>query len=126
MVELLLLHFCIWVCQLLKILSVFSFGIHCLIKLRRDFWVGNVVICLSGRGDHLVILNYVLGWKRCHLSSLLVYFLSLFKAPNVSSLLLNLYLNVFLWGRCVEIRKIMLIKWNAICLEKKNGNLGGT
>lgn len=76
-------------------------------------------------------------WKRRHLSlggrvtlinsilnSLPTFFLSFFKAPKkVIKTIVSLQRN-FLWGGSEEKRKIAWVRWEKVCLPKKEGGLG--
>ncbi|KAK2414519.1 hypothetical protein QL285_037103 [Trifolium repens] len=68
-------------------------------------------------GGRLVLLKSVL-------SSILVYFLSFFKAPTGIISLIESIFKAFLWGGSEESRKIHWIKWDKICLDKEYGGLG--
>jgi len=67
-------------------------------------------------GGRLVLLKSVL-------SSLLVYFLSFFKAPAcIISSIESIFNCFFFWG-CEEVRKISWINWDTICSKKEDGGL---
>ncbi|GAU29337.1 hypothetical protein TSUD_227080 [Trifolium subterraneum] len=83
------------------------------------------------------IRNRLSGWKCKHLSmggrlillksvlsSMPVYFLSFFKAPAGIISSLNSIFCQFLWGGSEENQKMVWIKWDSVCLNKKNGGLG--
>ncbi|KAL4353692.1 hypothetical protein GQ457_06G031150 [Hibiscus cannabinus] len=68
-------------------------------------------------GGRLVLLQSVL-------SSLPIYFMSIFRMPvavyrKLSSIMAN-----FLWGGSVDKRKIHWVKWSDVCLPKSLGGLG--
>lgn len=68
-------------------------------------------------GGRLILLKSVL-------SSLPVYFLSIFKAPTgIISSIESIFKNFF-WGGCEVSKKISWIKWDSICLLVNNGGLG--
>ena len=76
-------------------------------------------------------------WKRQHiskggrltlirstLSSLPVYFMSLFYLPRKVRLRLEKIQRDFLWGRGALEQRSHLVRWNLICSERKKGGLG--
>lgn len=67
--------------------------------------------------DHLILLKSTL-------TSLPVYFLSLFKVPSCMILKIESLFKSILWGGSEEARKIHLFHWNKVCLPKQNGGLG--
>ena len=68
------------------------------------------------------------GWRltliRSTLSSLPIYFLSLFRIPKIVWSRLEKIQRDFLWGGGNLERKPHLVNWNTVCREKKRGGLG--
>ena len=58
------------------------------------------------------------------LSNLPIYFMSLFEIPRKVRLRLEKIQREFLWGDMEERRKIHLVRWAAICKDKRYGGLG--
>ena len=61
---------------------------------------------------------------RSTLSSLPIYFLSLFRIPKIVWSRLEKIQRDFLWGGGNLERKPHLVKWNTVCREKNRGGLG--
>ena len=61
---------------------------------------------------------------RSTLSSVLVYYLSLFRVPKVVCERLKRIQREFLWGGGNLEKKPHLVNWKIICIEKKKGGLG--
>ena len=58
------------------------------------------------------------------LSSLPIYFMSLFIIPRKVSLRLEKIQRNFLWGGGASQSKPHLVNWSIVCMEKKDGGLG--
>lgn len=58
------------------------------------------------------------------LSTLLIYFLSFFKIHVVVCSKLTSLHRKFFWGGNCESTKIVLVKWDKICMSKNTGGLG--
>ena len=58
------------------------------------------------------------------LSSLPIYFLSLFRIPKLVYARLEKIQRDFLWRGGNLERKLHLVNWNTVCSEKKTGGLG--
>lgn len=68
-------------------------------------------------GGRLTLINSVLN-------SLPIYFMSFYKAPKkVINKIVSIQRN-FLWGGSLGVRKIAWVKWERVCLSKKEGGLG--
>ncbi|KAJ9691054.1 hypothetical protein PVL29_013294 [Vitis rotundifolia] len=61
---------------------------------------------------------------RSTLSSMPIYFMSLFHLPRKVRLRLEKIQRDFLWGGGNLIQKPHLLRWNVVCLEKSKGGLG--
>ena len=61
---------------------------------------------------------------RSTLSSMLVYFMSLFYLPRKVRLRLEKIQRDFLWGGGALEQRPHLVRWNLVCLERKKGGLG--
>ena len=61
---------------------------------------------------------------RSTLSSLLIYFMSLFFLPRKVRLRLEKIQRDFLWGGGALEQRPHLVRWNLVCLERKKGGLG--
>ena len=61
---------------------------------------------------------------RSTLSSLPIYFLSLFRMPKIVRSRLKKIQRDFLWGGGNLERKPHLVNWNTVCQEKRRGGLG--
>ena len=61
---------------------------------------------------------------RSTLSSMPNYLMSLLRIPRVVSLRLEKIQMDFLWGGGALERKPHLVKWDAVCLDKRKGGLG--
>ena len=61
---------------------------------------------------------------RSTLSSLPIYFLSLFRMPRIVCARLEKIQRDFLWGQGNLGRKPHLVNWKTVCLEKSRGGLG--
>ncbi|KAH1114716.1 hypothetical protein J1N35_008094 [Gossypium stocksii] len=79
---------------------------------------------LSGWKSHslswvgrMVLINAVL-------SSLPIYFLSIFQAPATVINKIDKIRRNFLWGRVGSVNKMLRIKWSLICLPKNKGGAG--
>jgi len=94
---------------------------------RLDFWkpiLNSIISRLSSWKSkflsfdgRLILLKYVM-------SSLPVYFLSLFKAPaGIISSIESLF--KFFWGSGENFRKIAWVDWDSVCLLREEGGLGG-
>lgn len=69
------------------------------------------------RAGKIALINSVL-------SSLPVYFMSLFDMPKSVELKLERIMRNFLWNDIKGHRKLHLVKWDVICRRKRNGGLG--
>ena len=58
------------------------------------------------------------------LSSMPIYFMSLFCMLRQVRLRLEKIQRDFLWGRGALVQKPHLVRWKTVCLEKKKGGLG--
>ena len=58
------------------------------------------------------------------LSSLPIYYLSLFRMPHKVCVRLERIQRQFLWGGSVHDKKISLVRWDTVCSEKKKGGIG--
>ena len=58
------------------------------------------------------------------LSSLPIYFMSLFIIPRKVSLRLEKIQRDFLWRGGVSQSRLHLVNWSIVCMEKKDGGLG--
>ena len=58
------------------------------------------------------------------LSSMPIYFMSLFYLPKKVRLRLEKFQRDFLWGGEALVQKPHLVRWNLGCLERKKGGLG--
>ena len=61
---------------------------------------------------------------RSTLSSMPIYFMSLFYLPRKLRLRLKKIQRDFLWGGGALVQKPHLVRWNLVCLDKKKGGLG--
>ena len=61
---------------------------------------------------------------RSTLSSLPIYYLSLFRMPQIVCARLERIQRQFLWGGSVPEKKISLVRWAMVCSEKKKGGIG--
>ena len=61
---------------------------------------------------------------RSTLSSMPIYFMSLFYLPRKVRLRLKKIQRDFLWGGGALVQKPHLVRWNLVCLDKKKGGLG--
>lgn len=61
---------------------------------------------------------------RSVLSSIPLYYLSFFRMPAGVLAKCNSILRRFLWGGKDEVRKVCWVKWEKVCLPKKDGGLG--
>ncbi|KAL6323455.1 hypothetical protein AAG906_039025 [Vitis piasezkii] len=61
---------------------------------------------------------------RSTLSSMPIYFMSLFYLPRKVRLRLEKFQRDFLWGGGALVQKPHLVRWNLACLERKKGGLG--
>ncbi|WKA05206.1 hypothetical protein VitviT2T_023185 [Vitis vinifera] len=61
---------------------------------------------------------------RSTLSSMPIYFMSLFYLPRKVRLRLEKFQRDFLWGGGALVQKPHLVRWNLVCLERKKGGLG--
>ena len=69
------------------------------------------------KGERLTLI-------RSTLSSLPVYFMSLFFLPKKVRLRLEKIQRDFLWGGGALEQRSYLVRWNLVCLERKKGGLG--
>ena len=61
---------------------------------------------------------------RSTLSSLPIYYLSLFRMPQKVSARLERIQRQFLWGGSDHDKKISLVKWATVCIDKRKGGIG--
>ena len=61
---------------------------------------------------------------RSTLSSLPIYYLSLFRMPQKVSARLERIQRQFLWGGSDHDKKISLVRWATVCTDKRNGGIG--
>ena len=61
---------------------------------------------------------------RSTLSSLPIYYLSLFRMPQKVCARLEKIQRQFLWGGSNQDRKISLVRWAIVCMEKSKGGIG--
>ncbi|KAJ9681633.1 hypothetical protein PVL29_017839 [Vitis rotundifolia] len=61
---------------------------------------------------------------RSTLSSMPIYFMSLFYLPRKVRLRLEKIQRDFLWGGGAIVEKPHLVRWNLVCMEKRKGGLG--
>ncbi|RVW97250.1 putative ribonuclease H protein [Vitis vinifera] len=61
---------------------------------------------------------------RSTLANMPIYFMSMLSMPRKVRLRLERIQREFLWGGGAIERKIHLVKWELVCLEKENGGLG--
>ena len=61
---------------------------------------------------------------RSTLSSLPIYYLSLFRMPQKVSTRLEIIQRQFLWGGNDHDKKIALVKWATVCIAKRKGGIG--
>ena len=61
---------------------------------------------------------------RSSLSSLPIYHLSLFRAPQKVCARLERIQRQFLWGGSDGVKKVSLVNWATVCTEKKKGGFG--
>ena len=61
---------------------------------------------------------------RSTLSSMPIYFMSLFYFPRKVRLRLEKIQRDFLWGGGALVQRPHLVRWNLVCLEKRKGGLG--
>ena len=61
---------------------------------------------------------------RSTLSSMSIYFMSLFYLLRKVRLRLEKIQRDFLWGRGALVQKPHLVRWNLVCLDKKKDGLG--
>ena len=61
---------------------------------------------------------------RSSLSSLPIYHLSLFRAPQKVCARLEKIQRQFLWGGSDGVKKVSLVSWATVCTEKKKGGFG--
>ena len=61
---------------------------------------------------------------RSTLSSLPIYYLSLFRMPQKVCVRLERIQRQFLWGGNAPEKKISLVRWATVCSEKSNGGIG--
>ena len=69
------------------------------------------------KGERLTLI-------RSTLSSMPIYFMSLFCMPRQVRLRLEKVQRDFLWGDGALVQKPHLVRWNTVCLEKRKGGLG--
>ena len=120
------------------VLGSVSFRFFCILLV----YLYGVPVC----GSHLLIYDLTClskkkkrlsSWKRQYiskggrltlirstLSSLPIYFLSLFRMPKLVCSRLKKIQRDFLWGGGNLERKPHLVNWNTVCLEKSRGGLG--
>ena len=61
---------------------------------------------------------------RSTLSSLPIYYLSLFRMPQKVCASLERIQRQFLWGGTDHVKKISLVKWATVCIDKRKGGIG--
>ena len=61
---------------------------------------------------------------RSTLASMPIYFMSMLSMPRKVRLRLERIQRDFLWGGGALERKLHLVRWDLVCLEKCNGGLG--
>ena len=61
---------------------------------------------------------------RSTLSSLPIYYLSLFRMPQKVCARLERIQRQFLWGGTDNVKKISLVKWATVCTDKRKGGIG--
>ena len=61
---------------------------------------------------------------RSTLSSLPIYYLSLFRMPQKVCARLERIQRQFLWGGTANVKKISLVKWATVCTDKRKGGIG--
>ena len=59
------------------------------------------------------------------LSSLPIYLMSILHLPRVVRMRLEQIQRGFLWGGGALKKKLHLVRWSTICLDKRKGGLGG-
>ncbi|GAU19703.1 hypothetical protein TSUD_78280 [Trifolium subterraneum] len=80
---------------------------------RLNSWTGHHL----SYGGRVTLINSVL-------SSMPLYFFSFFKAPRCVIKDIEKIQRTFLWGGSLDEKKINWVKWDHVCLPKKNGGLG--
>ena len=86
-----------------------------------NFLLGLVYIvgdCMGG-GEQSYLLSPLND-----LSSMPIYFMSLFCMPRKVRLRLEKIQRDFLWGGGALVQKLHLVRWKTTCLEKRKGGLG--
>ena len=69
------------------------------------------------KGDRITLI-------RSTLSSLPIYYLSLFRMPQNVCARLEMIQRQFLWGGSAPEKKISLVRWATVCSEKRKGGIG--
>ena len=72
---------------------------------------------LLSMGGRVTLLKSVL-------TSLPIFYMSLFQIPKTVKLVLDRILRRFLWGGSSNKRKVHWVDWNSVCNLKENGGLG--
>ena len=67
--------------------------------------------------ERVTLINLVL-------TSLSLYYMSIFKAPISVIRRIDKICRVFLWGGSYEKRKMAKVKWESVCAKKNKGGLG--
>jgi hypothetical protein len=92
-----------------------------------SFWkpvVDRIVTRLASWNNKFLSFGGRLVLFKSVLSSLLVYFLSFFKAPaDIISTIESIF-KTFFWEGGEDNRKIAWISWESICTSKEDGGLG--